>query len=133
MILVPFFEIPYGDRLAKNVNSQCVQVIPRSTVTPTLSTLTYLKNGHVNLLLRGLVRMGAMGTWHLWNFQIKGMYENHSLENLILHNGHSYYKVHTKTSNFQNTFSLYQLIQFQCKDSSKSKTKDLILFKPLKM
>ena len=31
MILVPFFEIPNGNRLAKNVNSQYVQVIPRST------------------------------------------------------------------------------------------------------
>ena len=30
MILVPFFEIPHGDRLAKNVKSLCVQVIPRS-------------------------------------------------------------------------------------------------------
>ena len=33
MMLVPFFEIPYGNRLAKNVNSQYVQVIPRSTTT----------------------------------------------------------------------------------------------------
>ena len=32
MILVPFFQIPHGDRLAKNVKSRCVQVIPRSTV-----------------------------------------------------------------------------------------------------
>ena len=31
-------------------------------------------------------------------------------EKSIVHNGHSYYKVHTKTSNFQNTFSFYQLI-----------------------
>ena len=31
MILVQFFEIPYGDKLAKNVKSQYVQVIPRST------------------------------------------------------------------------------------------------------
>ena len=31
MILVPFFEIPYREKLAKNVNSQYVQVIPRST------------------------------------------------------------------------------------------------------
>ena len=31
MILVPFFEIPYGNRLAKNVKSRCVQIIPRST------------------------------------------------------------------------------------------------------
>ena len=31
MILVPFFEIPYRDKLAKNVNSQYVQVIPQST------------------------------------------------------------------------------------------------------
>ena len=30
MILVPFFEIPHGDRLDKNVKSRCVQVIPRS-------------------------------------------------------------------------------------------------------
>ena len=36
MILLPFFEIPYGDRLAKNVNSQYVQVIPRSTPHPSL-------------------------------------------------------------------------------------------------
>ena len=32
MILLPFFEIPYGDRLAKNVKSRCVQIIPSSTV-----------------------------------------------------------------------------------------------------
>ena len=31
MLLLPFFEIPYGDRLAKNVKKQYVQVIPRST------------------------------------------------------------------------------------------------------
>ena len=31
MILVPFFEIPHRDRLAENVNSRCVQIIPRST------------------------------------------------------------------------------------------------------
>ena len=31
MVLLPFFEIPYGDRLAKNVKKQYVQVIPRST------------------------------------------------------------------------------------------------------
>ena len=30
-MVVPFFEIPNGDRLAKNVKSLCVQVIPRST------------------------------------------------------------------------------------------------------
>ena len=30
MILVPFFEIPHMDRLAKNVKSRCVQIIPRS-------------------------------------------------------------------------------------------------------
>ena len=34
MILVPFFEIPYGDRLAKNVQKRYVQVIPRSTRYP---------------------------------------------------------------------------------------------------
>ena len=34
MILVPFFEIPHGDRLAKNVLKLCVQVIPRSTTYP---------------------------------------------------------------------------------------------------
>ena len=33
MMLVPFFEIPYGDRLAKNVKSRCFQIIPRSKVT----------------------------------------------------------------------------------------------------
>ena len=31
IILVPFFEIPYGDRLAKNVKKLHVRVIPRST------------------------------------------------------------------------------------------------------
>ena len=31
MILVTFFKIPYRDRLAKNVKSRCVQIIPRST------------------------------------------------------------------------------------------------------
>ena len=36
MIFVPFFEIHYGDRLAKNVKSLSVQVIPRSTVQPRL-------------------------------------------------------------------------------------------------
>ena len=30
MVLVPFSEIPYGDRLAKSENSQYIQVIPRS-------------------------------------------------------------------------------------------------------
>ena len=32
MVSVPFFEIPYRDKLDKNVNSQYVQVIPRSTL-----------------------------------------------------------------------------------------------------
>ena len=32
-MLLPFFEIPYGDRLAKNVKKRYVQVIPRSTVS----------------------------------------------------------------------------------------------------
>ena len=31
MILIPFFEIPHRDRLAKYVKSRCVQIIPRST------------------------------------------------------------------------------------------------------
>ena len=31
MILLPFFDIPHGDRLAKNVKSRCVQVLSRST------------------------------------------------------------------------------------------------------
>ena len=31
MVLVSFFEIPYGDRLTKNVQKLRVQVIPRST------------------------------------------------------------------------------------------------------
>ena len=31
MIILSFFEIPYGERLAKNVNKRYVQVIPRST------------------------------------------------------------------------------------------------------
>ena len=31
MILVPFFEIPHRNRLAKNIKSRCVQIIPRST------------------------------------------------------------------------------------------------------
>ena len=34
MILVPFLKTPHGDRLAKNVKSRCVQVIPRSTYSP---------------------------------------------------------------------------------------------------
>ena len=33
MVLLPFFEIPYGDRLAKNVKKRYVQVIPRSTTS----------------------------------------------------------------------------------------------------
>ena len=36
MILVPFFEIPPGDRHAKNVKSRCVQIIPWSMAKPTL-------------------------------------------------------------------------------------------------
>ena len=32
MVLLPFFEIPYRDRLAKNVKKRYVQVIPRSTI-----------------------------------------------------------------------------------------------------
>ena len=35
MLLLSFFEIPYGERLAKNVRKQYVQVIPRSTVQAT--------------------------------------------------------------------------------------------------
>ena len=31
MILLPFFEIPHREELAKNVKSRCVQIIPRST------------------------------------------------------------------------------------------------------
>ena len=31
IILLPFFEIPHGDRLTKNVKKHHVQVIPRST------------------------------------------------------------------------------------------------------
>ena len=41
MILPPFFEIHYGDRLAKNVKSQCVQIIPRSTDDDTLTCKHY--------------------------------------------------------------------------------------------
>ena len=46
MVLLPFFEIPYGDRLAKNVQKQYVQVIPRSTdyVTKTLPLDQQVKN-----------------------------------------------------------------------------------------
>ena len=33
MIFLPFFEIPHGDRLAKNIKSLCVQVISRSTAS----------------------------------------------------------------------------------------------------
>ena len=40
MILVLFFEIPYRDKLAKNVNSQYVQVIPRSTCRSTYWQIT---------------------------------------------------------------------------------------------
>ena len=39
MILVPFFEIPEGDRLAKNVWKLHVQVIPRSTINVSLTIL----------------------------------------------------------------------------------------------
>ena len=44
MILVPFFEIPYWDRLAKNVKSRCVQIILRSTAKPSrgLPKVTFL-------------------------------------------------------------------------------------------
>ena len=31
MLLLPFFEIPYGEKVAKNVKKQYVQVLPRST------------------------------------------------------------------------------------------------------
>ena len=46
MTLVSFFEIPYGDRLTKNVQNLRVQVIPRSTayvvtVCRVLSTAVY--------------------------------------------------------------------------------------------
>ena len=40
MILVTFFKIPHRDRLAKNVKSRCVQVILRSTNTPTKNDKT---------------------------------------------------------------------------------------------
>ena len=32
MLLLPFFEIPYGEKVSKNVKKQYVQVLPRSTV-----------------------------------------------------------------------------------------------------
>ena len=31
MLLLPFFEIPYGEKVSKNVKKQYVQVLPRST------------------------------------------------------------------------------------------------------
>ena len=48
MILVPFFEIPHRDRLAKNVKSRCVQIIPRFT-TKVVHTVHFLKD-HVSAL-----------------------------------------------------------------------------------
>ena len=42
MILVPFFKIPHRDRLAKNVKSRCVQIIPRSTVKATTYFFKFL-------------------------------------------------------------------------------------------
>ena len=46
MLLLSFFEIPYGDRLAENVQKQYVQVIPRSTdyETKTLPLDQQVKN-----------------------------------------------------------------------------------------
>ena len=47
MILVPFFEFPQRDRLAKNVKSQCVQIIPRSPPNYALhvsSSLLWIQN-----------------------------------------------------------------------------------------
>ena len=43
MILIPFFEIPYGKRLAKNVKSQYVQVIPKSTISRTETKIIHEK------------------------------------------------------------------------------------------
>ena len=46
MLLLSFFEIPYGDRIAKNVQKRYVQVIPRSTdyETKTLPLDQQVKN-----------------------------------------------------------------------------------------
>ena len=51
MVSLPFFEIPYGDRLAKNVKKRYVQVIPRSMPYPTsrISAKSRLEQTVVNL------------------------------------------------------------------------------------
>ena len=43
MLLLPFFEIPYGEKVAKNVKKQYVQVLPRST---TYGVLMLFTQGH---------------------------------------------------------------------------------------
>ena len=47
MILVPFYENLHGDRLAKNVKSLSVQIIPRSTAKKArLTKVAKLARGH---------------------------------------------------------------------------------------
>ena len=47
MVLLPFFKIPYGDRLAKNVRKQYVQIIPRSTHDPAVAKFELMINTHM--------------------------------------------------------------------------------------
>ena len=42
MILVSFFKIPHGDRLAKNIKSRCVQVLPRSATERSSSIIVFV-------------------------------------------------------------------------------------------
>ena len=65
MILVPFFEIPYWDRLAKIVDSQYVQVIPRSTSRPRVrivNIIASLSQSNVEIYRR-MIKIGGICQW----------------------------------------------------------------------
>ena len=57
MVLLPFFEIPYGNRLAKNVRKQYVQVVPRSTISHTFLIATIV-HAISTLVFRIIVQVG---------------------------------------------------------------------------
>ena len=70
MILVPFFEILYGGRLAKNIKSQYVQVIPRSTdcVNKKIYFVKILKPEILKLSLLCLIVFPLISRWKCYHF-----------------------------------------------------------------
>ena len=59
MLLLSIFEIPYGERLAKNVQEQYVQVIPRSTFNPTRVPLKVF-----------LIQLKVLSSYYVWILKI---------------------------------------------------------------